>query len=139
MTIRYAEPADFPRLIDMGCRFLTETSYSRFITPDREAMSKTIEKIRVGVMEQDERIVGMIGFIVYPHPLSGEMVSGEVMWWVEPEMRGKGIKLLRWAENEARQAGARLIQMIAPDIRVGSLYRRLGYSEVETTYQRRLA
>jgi hypothetical protein len=45
---------------------------------------------------------------------------------------------LRAAEDEARRCGAKSMQMIAPDPRVGKLYERIGYSYIESSYQRSL-
>jgi hypothetical protein len=31
----------------------------------------------------------MLGYVIFPHFLSGELVAGEVFWWVEPEDTGR--------------------------------------------------
>jgi GNAT superfamily N-acetyltransferase len=62
----------------------------------------------------------------------------EVVWWVEPEARGDGVRLLRAAEDWAIEQGIGKMQMVAPNERVGALYERMGYLPVETSYQRTL-
>jgi GNAT superfamily N-acetyltransferase len=61
-----------------------------------------------------------------------------VLWWVEPEHRGDGLRLLREAESRAKLANAKYMQMIAPTEAVETVYKRLGYQYVESTYQRAL-
>ncbi len=81
---------------------------------------------------------GMIAMLAYDHPFSGERIAFEVVWWVDPEARGDGLRLLRAAEEWARDQGIKKMQMIAPNERVGVLYQRLGYLPVETSFQRSL-
>jgi GNAT superfamily N-acetyltransferase len=93
----------------------------------------------VFVADQDGELAGMLGMVVYRHPISDEVFASEVFWWVEPEHRGCGVRLLKAAERWAQRHGATQLQMIAPTPQVAQLYQRLGYSEVETLYQRALA
>jgi GNAT superfamily N-acetyltransferase len=140
--MRLAQLADVPRLVEMGQRFRAETSYSRHLTENPEQMGTMaaflIERNGVVVSERAGQVVGMLGYLLYPHFLSGEMVAGEVFWWVEPEHRGEGVKLLRDAERRAKLAGAVRMQMIAPTDKAAALYRRFGYEFVEAAYQRTL-
>lgn len=140
--IRSAGPDDIPRLVEMGRRFRKETSYNAHLADNAEQMRETAAKLigvdGILVTERGGEIVGMIGFIVHTHFISGEKVGGEVFWWVEPEHRGEGVKLIKEAEKRVRQAGAKQFQMIAPNDRVANLYRRMGYEFVETTYQKNL-
>jgi hypothetical protein len=82
----------------------------------------------------------MIGLLVFAHPMSGERVASEVFWWTNPEARGvHGVKLLRMGEEWARTQDVVAFHMIAPDVRVGSLYARRGYREVETVWEYRFS
>jgi GNAT superfamily N-acetyltransferase len=90
------------------------------------------------VSGSDATITGMIAMLAYDHPFSGERMAFEVVWWVEPEARGDGVRLLRAAEDWAMEQGIGKMQMVAPNERVGALYERLGYLPVETSYQRSL-
>lgn len=141
--IRRATDADIPRLVEMGRRFLKESPYHRHIAENPQQMAELGRQLMKNaggllISEHDGQITGMFGFVVYDHFMSGERVAGEVFWWVEPEARGDGVKLLRTAEQEARNAGAKAMQMIAPDEHVAGFYARLGYIPVEMTYQRSL-
>lgn len=140
--IRAATSSDVPRCVAMGRRFRAETGYARHLAENPEKMAELAAQLAQAgcllVSERDGELVGMLGFVVYPHFISGETTAGEVFWWVEPEHRGEGVKLLREAERCARTAGAAKMQMIAPTDRVATLYQRLGYEFVEASYQRAL-
>lgn len=140
--IRLATAADVPRLVEMGRRFRSETGYAKHLAENPAKMTELAQQLAAAggllVSERSGEIVGMIGFVIFPHFLSGETTAGEVFWWVEPEHRGEGVKLLREAERYARARGATKIQMIAPTDRVALLYQRLGYEFVEANYQRAL-
>lgn len=140
--IRAATGEDVPRLVEMGRRFRSETGYAKVLAENPAKMAELAGQLAAAggllVAERAGTLVGMLGFVVFPHFISGETTAGEVFWWVEPEHRGEGVKLLREAEHCARAAGAEKMQMIAPTDRVATLYRRLGYEFVEASYQRSL-
>jgi GNAT superfamily N-acetyltransferase len=140
--IRLATIEDLPRVVEMGRRFRRETSYAEKLKENAAQMLALAERLVAGngllLAERSERLIGMLGFVVYPHFISGEITAGEIFWWVEPEFRGEGLRLLREAEKCARQAGATRMQMIAPNDRVAHVYRRVGYEFVESTYQKEL-
>lgn len=140
--IRTATESDIPRLVEMGRRFRRETTYERFLAdnPGRMAeLGKQLLAVNGLILsERDAEPTGMLGSIIHSHFISGERVAGEVFWWVEPEHRGEGLRLLQEAENRGRKAGAKYMHMIAPNERVSRLYERLGYEWVEATYQKTL-
>lgn len=142
--IRRATLDDMPRLLAMGQRFASETEYRDLITIRPGPLAVAIRSIlgnpdgATFVSGTDATLTGMIAVLAYDHPFSGERTAFEVVWWVDPEARGDGLRLLRAAEGWAREQGIRKMQMVAPNERVGALYRRLGYAPVETSYQRSL-
>jgi len=144
-VIRDATEQDIPRLVAMGERFLTETVYRGRVPVDPATMARTLallvatENGTVLVSERDGVVVGMIGLLLFENPISGELTAGELFWWVEPEHRGIGVRLLKRAEQWARRAGARKVHMIAPTPEVGQLYDRLGYGYLEAAYQKAIA
>lgn len=131
-------------MIEMGSRFVRDTKYAGQISNNTEAMQALLESMMAQptalllVSETDEGVNGMIGMFLFEHPMSGDMVASETFWWVEPESRGGGVRLMRAAEQWARGHGAVRMQMIAPTRNVGEFYKRVGYEEVETTWQREL-
>lgn len=145
-AIRPATEADIPRLVAMGERFISETAYRDRITNSPDAMWTLAERLLGGgedatilVAERDGAVIGMIGLVAFAHHISGERFVGEVCWWVDPEARGSaGVRLLKAAEQWARERGAVALQMIAPTEHVAGIYQALGYTPVETTFQKGL-
>jgi GNAT superfamily N-acetyltransferase len=140
--IRLACEADIPRIVELGLRFRRESEYSGVLAENPAKMAELAAQLARGgsllVSQREGELVGMLGYVIFPHFLSGETVAGEIFWYVAPEHRGEGIKLLRAAEDRARSLGATSMQMIAPNERVASVYRRLEYQFVEASYQRKL-
>lgn len=140
--IRPATKSDVPRMVEMGRRFRAETSYDEALTDNPKQMTVLAEKLVAGdgvlLTERDGKVVGMIGYLLHDHFISGEKFAGEVFWWTEPEYRGEGVKLMREAERRAKEAGAVKMQMIAPTEQVAKVYERIGYKFCEATFQRTL-
>lgn len=142
--IRIAVIADIDRIVELGQRFRICTKYAGFIAASADAMEELAYNLITGndsavfLADLDGLTVGMLGLVTFKHPISGETFGSELFWWVEPEYRGHGIRLLYAAERWARSRGARAFQMIAPTSDVAAIYSRLGYTEVETLYQKRL-
>lgn len=143
--IRRATDADVPRLVEMGRAFLAGTRYAGAIRENPAQMAETAagliasEAGELLVAERGGQVVGMIGLLLYTHPLSGDRVASELFWWVDPDHRGQGIALLRAGERWARACGAVALQMIAPSDDVERLYERLGFVRIEAQYQRGLS
>lgn len=141
--IRRATLDDRDRLVEMGQRFVAETPYAGLIAINPERLSASVAGILTNpagavFVSGSDPLTGMIAMLAYDHPFSGERTAFEVVWWVEPEARGDGVRLLRAAEQWARDEGITKMQMVAPDARVGEFYKRMGYAPVETSYQRSL-
>lgn len=145
LTIRPATVADVPRLVALSCRFRAETAYRALVADDPGQHAALFTQLVEGptsvVLVADEAglVVGVIACVLQPHHFSGQRTASEVIWWVEPEARGAGLRLKRAAERWAAECGAVQIQMSAPatlaGARVGRLYQRRGYRPVETIYQ----
>jgi GNAT superfamily N-acetyltransferase len=144
-VIREATEDDIPRLVEMGERFLTETVYRGRVAVNPRAMARTVAQLLVSetgavfVSERDAQVVGMIGVLFFENPITGEPTVSELFWWVEPEARGSGVRLLKRAEQWALAAGAHKVHMIAPTPDVAQLYERMGYGYLEAAYQKAIA
>ena len=142
--IRAATPDDIDQIAVLGERFITESHYGRLIGLNPKALRSVAEMLireDHGLLLVDEfygELAGMIGMIATIHPTSWEPVASELFWYVPPEVRGGGIKLLFAAERWARENGMKRCIMIAPNERVSSLYIRLGYDELETQFIKQL-
>jgi GNAT superfamily N-acetyltransferase len=150
MTIRCATREDLAAIVLMAAKFAAADSYRGFVSQNVEQLEQLarflLEHGAIFVAEDTRGpaiVVGMIGVSVLAHPIDGAIVGSEVAWWIEPDFRGgsAGVRLLEAAEAWARAMGATRFQMVAPALnpRVGEFYRRRGYAEVETTWQRELA
>ena len=146
MTIRLATVLDLERLTEMATRFLQETAYGRVCgaaPPERIApvVSLVLEGGVGLVAVVGGSLVAFCGLVESEHVLSGERFADEVALWVEPEYRSGtiGPRLIRAAEDWARQRGLSYLKMVAPDgAKLNRFLRRQGYAAVETAYLLRL-
>ena len=111
VTIRPAAVADLPAIVKMGCEFLETTSYKAIATPDPERIFDLIAGMMLNpnnivlVADKDGVAVGLIAMYIVPNHVTGTLMAGEVVWWVNPDARGCGSKLLaaaeQWAKDQA--------------------------------------
>lgn len=140
--IREAVDSDIPRIVEMGSRSLREGPYCDQVgdSPKTTAAlcQQVLETGKILVAEEDGNVVGVLGFVVFPHYFSAEPTAGELIWYVEPEYRQSfiSLSLLRKAQSMARNMGAKRMQFTAPTEEVGKAYESLGYKKVEVTYQK---
>jgi len=143
--VRRANAVDVPALVEMGLRFLASPEYAGLVVGDRGRLTTmatawfSIPDAAAWVAEQDDgTIVGMIAMLVYEHTMSVDRVAVEVAWWVDPEAPRAGVALLHAAEQWAKEQGATVLNMVAPNDRVGAFYEKKGFTLVERSYQRRV-
>lgn len=143
MTLRRAEEADVPAIVAMGARFI-DAEYPGAIRFSAEGIGTLARNLIAGggVVLVAEAIapVGMMALSTYLHPMSGERIATEIVWWMDPDARGgrAALKLFAAGEAWAREQGAVKLQMIAPSDKVGQFYERLGFERIEVHYQRSL-
>ena len=144
IVIREAKAEDIETVVAMGQAFLLAGPYKDQISNPEEAtkyafsMLKNINA-RILVAEEDGVVVGVFAFVVFPHYFSGELTSGEMIWYVRPESRkgGVALKLLAEGERISRELGVKRMQLTAPSEEIGKLYRYCGgYTKLEVSYQR---
>jgi len=142
--IREATPDDIDQIAVLGERFIRESHYRQLIGINPEALRSVAEMLireEHGLLLVDEfygELAGMIGMIATVHPTSWEPVASELFWYVQPEVRGGGLKLLFAAEIWACETGCRRCIMVSPNERVAAIYERLGYELLETQYIKEL-
>lgn len=145
--IRLAEESDFPRIIELGRKYLLEGPYKGQITDNPEAVERFIywlshqDNARILVFEEDDLVEGVFCFFMYPHYFGGELCANEMIWCVDKAHRGRGSMELLWAaERMAYDMGAVRMQLTAPTKEIGQLYEHCkGYSLVEVGYQAKLS
>jgi len=82
----------------------------------------------------------MFGAITFIHHVSGVHTGSEIVWWVEPAVRGGTVARelhdagLGWCKAQ----GATEMQMESWNSRLDVVYRRMGYTETERIFTRAL-
>ena len=148
-SVRVATEADRPALLEMGRRFIESSSYRDHLAVVPQQQSAVIDALlsQGGCWVLDPppgggSPVGMLGVVLAPLPLTGELAALEAMWWVEPHARGGMGARRMWlhAEDWARAHGAVWMQMLQPADQplLADVYRRAGYVAVETAWMKRL-
>ena len=138
--IRDATVADVPRLVNLGCAFMSESSYADHLSVNKQAMAKLFlmlvraEHGRLIVDEHEGKIVGMIGVLATFHPHSDDQCLSELLWYVSPAHRGSGVRLLHAAEQWGRTVGARKFLVVSPNSKVSEFYRRCGFARLEEQF-----
>lgn len=97
------------------------------------------------VIERDgPRAVGCLVLSLFPAFWSpAHLGASDMIFYVRPDHRGgTGLRLIAEAERKAKAAGVTMIEMnnVSPEhfARVDRLYRRLGYRQTCTTYEKGL-
>lgn len=143
MTVRPAVAADVPRIVEMGVRFVAESEYWKLGTANPDKIVALVMSIidlgGVFVAEDGPGVVGMLCGCLSDHPMMDSLIASELAWWVDPEYRGSaGARLIAAFEGWAREKGADVVHVVAPNQRVAAHYRKRGYVEMETSFMRRI-
>jgi GNAT superfamily N-acetyltransferase len=142
MIVREATVDDVPGIVAAGGRFIRGSVYQRMLGENPAQIGSFATWLinhpdgAAWVLEHDGAVRGILGATVFVHPMDGTLTAAEMCWWVDPEMRGHGLKLLRAFETWARDRGARKTVVVAPTPDVERLYERMHYAKVETSYER---
>lgn len=132
------------KLIPLAKAFIAESTED--IPFNEEHFIKTWEQVYLSKngsilkYEKDGEIIGALGYLVYPDFLSGELKATETFWFIKPEFRGCGFKLLDEFEKVSKELGVKRIMMahlkhLMPD-KLKSVYLKRGYREIETQYEK---
>lgn len=146
LLVRPATEEDWPAI---GARLeaFIDVHYTGLLPQRPDAQHALVEAlIDIGglwVLVDEAEVVGFIGIVVVPLPSTGELAGIECAWWVDPPYRlgAVALELLRRAETWAVAQGATVLHLTQPAIgadRLVTLYRRLGYQVLETTWQKRV-
>ena len=142
MILREAQLEDTSDVVAAGQRFIRASSYSQALEDRPEEFARFVawliddDQGAVWVLEQDGAIKGILGAVAHPHPMDGLLTASEMFWWVDPDVRGHGLKLLRAFEAWATRLEARKMVLSAPTPDVERLFERLHYTRTEASYQR---
>lgn len=90
----------------------------------------------------DEVCQGMLFGVEYASMINKNRIFQEIIWYVNPEFRSHGVKLLKIVENVLRERGVGIMIMAVMENsktdKIKDFYIRLGYRPMEVHYVRKL-
>lgn len=144
MNIRQATLDDLPQMLENARRFIDSTPY-KDIPYDEESMrGEFLTMMEDGlciVAEVDGKHLGGVGAVKAPLFFNRSIqVAGERFWWVTPDDRAAGVgkSLLKAIHEAAKDAKCEYLMMLSLADSVGQIYLKLGFTEVERGYLKRL-
>lgn len=85
-----------------------------------------------------DRLIGVLGGVLAPNLFTGGVLASELFWYVLPEHRNQGTRLLFAFVNWAKTVRVDQLLMghlhFAVSERVSTTYSRLGFKKLETMY-----
>lgn len=117
--------------------------YDNMLDPD--ALIETI-KAQAGVgtflMIVDGVCQGVLSGYIMKSPLNNRLIFQEVIWYVNKDHRGSGLKLLKEVENSLKLSNVGIMIMAVLENskteKLKALYEKMGYKKMETHYVRSL-
>jgi predicted N-acetyltransferase YhbS len=145
-VIRHLNPEDKDQFISLIEAFFKERLEIDGEQFDIDNASKTfdlmigMESVLALVAEQDGKIVGtivgMIGDVLFG---KGRMAQ-EMVWYVYPQNRGCGIRLIKSFESIAKDLGCdSLLMWGMQNDKSNDYYIRSGYKHIQNSYQKRIS
>ena len=138
--MRDATLSDIPDLLAMGERFAAAIGLNDTVGYD----PASVERLFRTLIESDDGILimadgGAAGGLVHPSLFNNEHRTGqELFWWVDPDKRGQGVKLMAALEDAARAKGAASWMMSTMDALdhegAARVYERRGYRATDRNY-----
>lgn len=139
-VIRDATYDDIPQLLAMGERFAEATGLSDIIPYD----AATVENLFRLLIDGDNGILlitdgGAVGALMFPAMINANHITAqELFWWVDPDKRGHGVRLMRALEEAARERGAQSLMMSTigalDNDGLAAFYERNGYRRADRNF-----
>lgn len=144
--IKELKVEELPDAAVLGAKFFAESNLPGTIKAEifeknwRFLIDKGMGKI-FGVYEQD-KLVGALGAIIAPDLNDGELCVTEAFWFIAEAKRGEGVKLLLHFMKYAKEIGCVRVNMVhlfnSHADKLSKLYLRMGFSPVETHYNKNI-
>lgn len=148
INIRRAQWGDVPSILPLWRRFYAGTDWQQTIPYDEDKITSVLYGLTAAphsllYAEQDGTYIGAIGVYVEPVYWGVTLTAIELFWHVDKEYRGTsvGMRLMRAAEDAAREAGAGLIFMGsigATPPHIVAKYAEAGYTPSQNQFTKRL-
>lgn len=147
--VRELTPDEVPLTFPIGHAFSREAGVP-FAEEPFLACWQNIFAVGMGVIfgidsPDGSRLDGSIGAVLAPAMFDGAMVATECWWFVHPECRDRAIgpTLMSHFEAWARSKGAKRLTMVNLHAgrlaEVAAIYQKLGFTPLETHWQKELA
>lgn len=145
MIVRPATARDMPAML-MGVSIFAAEAYPNDCMDAQHVMAflrgaLESQDALVAVMEADHAMfAGLFVAVLNRNLLTGAPSMGEILFYVDPVARGHGRKLLRYAEDWARERGCCRATLchLETTPRLETAYRRWGYEPIERAYRKEL-
>lgn len=144
MIVRPALPRDIPWIVDAAGEFAADAYPGDRIDETHidgvVCCAITDESALVAVLEIGGAFAGCFLATVGENPLTSKPVCAEVFFWVAPQFRGHGKRLLTYVENWAKSKGCVGVALSRPESadRAGKCFEAWGYAPVERWYRKTL-
>lgn len=150
--IHIAQVHEVESLVEMGEMFHTqayppalETKFNptHFIKTWKQLIASGAGRIFIA-RDSGGAAAGVIGGLQYQDTNTGDVMVHEAFWFVHPTQRGGflAMRLYREFITWAKMIGAKTVIMVhligANGEQLSSLYRKLGFTEVEVNYMKRI-
>ena len=147
MLVRPAKRRDWPAIAALGAEFWGQLDYPEpYDIKSIIRLLLRLEESGILLLAEDGGLpFGFIALSVSNLAFAEAKQATEVAFYVQPEHRTAGLRLIREAEAEAQRQGVRYFHMISLACmdqegrdRAGDLYIRRGYVLVERFYRKEL-
>ena len=144
MEIRAATTEDIPALMRQGAEFAAFAGTGVDTAKAESMLGELISSNAGCVIVLTDALADVVGGIIgvlSEELWSRRVVAQELVWWVAPEYRRGGVRLLRAFEAWATMSGAADVvvsDLATSDEAVGHLYESRGYTLLERQWVRRV-
>jgi GNAT superfamily N-acetyltransferase len=144
--IREVQVSELNLVADLGKKFWAEGSLPGSLKP-AVFINNWTKLIGMGIgkifgLFNDGKFVGCLGCLVVNDLNDGEMIASETFWFVDPENRGSGIKLLIHFMKWAKEIGCSRVSMVhlmnKQAEKLSEIYVKMGFTQTEVHYIRSL-
>lgn len=136
--IRNAIPADKARVLVMAKAFHAASGVPFPFSAAAASVlfdAALVDGNRLCLIYEREGIArGVLAAVCAPHHLAPVKVASEIIWWIDPDWRGRAAtKMLAAYEAWSAERGCQYVSMVGlgADPSVSELYARRGYQAVE--------
>ena len=146
MIVRNANLEDYDLVTPLGIEFIKNSPMGH-VDFDEYSFKSLFESMVKGgsfwVLVSGDEVVGICGALAFPLYFNSDyLLAQELFWYVDPDHRGSGYKLLNSLEEWAKDEGVHTIHMFALEDKsietMKKVYAKKGYHPIERTFSKEL-